>query len=169
MAQRTGCKVVPIAMYHTYKAKDIYFRAGNPMNLAEMEKRDALDALRNVMATMIYELMEEHAPVLKRAELSSDSRLAYIDERMREYICTKWSRDDWAMEITIYRDKTLPPTPEEVRESFDNVRLTTQNASILASILLRREEDKRYNLVKYMQENWKKGKTSIGAGRSFFV
>ncbi len=55
--------------------------------------------------------------------------------------------DAWTMEITIYRDKTLPPTPEKVRESFDNVKLTSQNASVLAPILVRREEDKKYNPV----------------------
>ena len=156
LAKRTGCKVVPIAMYHTYKGKDIYFRAGDPMDLAKMEKRAALDTLRNAMATMTYELMEAHAPVLKRAELSPEPRLDYIDERMREYLCTKWTRDDWAMEVTIYRDKMLPPTPEAVRASFDNVKITPQNAAILAPILARREEDKKYDLVKYMKENWKK-------------
>ena len=75
---------------------------------------------------------------------------------MREYLCTKWTRDDWEMEVTIYRDKLLPPTPEAVRASFDNVNITPQNAAILAPILARREEDKKYDLVKYMQENWKK-------------
>lgn len=129
LARRTGCKVVPIAMYHTYKAKDIYFRAGEPMDLAGMEKR---------------------------AELSPEPRLDYIDERMREYLCTKWTRDDWAMEVTIYRDKALPPPPEAVRASFDNVNITLQNAAILPPILARREEDKKYDLVKYMQRNWKK-------------
>ena len=105
---------------------------------------------------MYYELMEAHAPVLKRAELSPEPRLDYIDERMREYLCTKWTRDDWALEVTIYRDRMLPPTPEAVRASFDNVKITPQNAAILAPILARREEDKRYDLVKYMKENWKK-------------
>ena len=101
------------------------------------------------------ELMEKHATVLKRAALGSDPRLDYMDERMREYLCTKWTRDDWALEVTIYRDKQLPPTPEQVRASFDNVKITPQNAAILAPVLARWEEDKRYDLVKYMQKNWK--------------
>ena len=121
-----------------------------------MEKKEALDKLRDVMATMKYELMAEHSTVMKRAELGPEPRLDYIDERMREYLLTKWTRDDWAMEVTIYRDKELPPTPEAVRASFDNVKITPQNAAILAPILARREEDKRYDLVRYMQENWNK-------------
>lgn len=43
---------------------------------------------------MTYELMEDHSTVLKRAELGTDPRLDYIDERMREYLLTKWTRDD---------------------------------------------------------------------------
>ena len=121
-----------------------------------MEKKAALDNLRDAMASLIWGLMEDHATVLKRAELGPEPRLDYIDERMREYLCTKWTRDDWALEVTIYRDKTLPPTPEEVRASFDNVKITPQNVAIFAPILARREEDKRYDLVKYMQKNWNK-------------
>lgn len=131
-------------------------RAGEPIDLVGMEKREALDKLRDAMATLTWELMTDHATVLKRADLRPEPRLGYIDERMREYLCTKWTRDDWALEVTIYRDKTLPPTPEEVRASFDNVKLTPQNAGILAPILARREEDKKYDLVKYMQERWNK-------------
>lgn len=156
LAQRTGCKVVPVAMYQEYKKKDVWYRAGEPLDLTGMEKREALDKLRDVMATLTYELMADHATVLKRAELGPEPRLDYIDERMREYLCTKWTRDDWDIEVTIYRDKTLPPTPEQVRASFDNVKVTTKNAAIFAPILARREEDKKYDLVKYMQENWNK-------------
>ena len=157
LAQRTGCKVVPIAMHHEYKQKDIWYHAGEPMDLVGLDKREALDKLRDAIATLTWDLMEKHATTLKRAELGAEPRLDYIDERMREYLCTKWTRDDWALEVTIYRDKMLPPTPEEVRASFDNVKITPQNAAILAPILARREEDKKYDLISYMQKNWKRG------------
>lgn len=156
LAQRTGCRVVPIAIYQEYRSKDIYYQAGEPLDLAGMEKREALDTLRNAMATMLYSLIEKHAAVLSRAKLGPTPRLDFIDERMREYLCTRWTRDDWAMEVTIYRNKKLPPPPEMVRASFDHVKATAKNASILAPIFLRREEDKRYDLVRYMQRNWNK-------------
>ena len=156
LAQRTGRKVVPIAMHQEYGKKDVWYSAGEPLDLSDMEKREALTILRDSMATLTYELMAKHATVLKRAALGSDPRLDYMDERMHEYLCTKWTRDDWTLEVTIYRDKQLPPTPEQVRASFDNVKITPQNAAILAPVLARREEDKRYDLVKYMQKNWKR-------------
>lgn len=154
LAQRTGCKVVPVAMYQEYKKKDVWYRAGGPLDLTGMEKREALDLLRDVMATMTYELAEAHGTRLKRDELGPEPRLDFIDERMREYLCTNWTRDDWDMEVTIYRDKQLPPPPESVRASFDIVKVTAENAAILAPILARREEDKKYDLVSYMQRNW---------------
>ena len=49
---------------------------------------------------------------------------------------------------------TPEATPEQVRASFDNVKITPQNAAIFAPILARREEDKKSDLVSYMQKNW---------------
>jgi len=39
LAQRTGCKVVPVAMYQEYKKKDVWYRAGEPLDLLGMEKK----------------------------------------------------------------------------------------------------------------------------------
>lgn len=154
LAQRTGCKVVPVAMYHEYKSKNIYYRAGNPIDLCDMEKMAALEKLRDTLATMTYEMIEDHSTVIKRESLGQNPRLDFVDERMREYLCTKWTRDDWDMEITIYRDKRLSPSPEDMRASFDRVRATAENASIFAPIWTRRKEDKEYDLVQYMKKNW---------------
>ena len=154
LAQRTGCKVVPVAMYQEYKKKDVWYRAGEPMDLTGLDKRDALEKLRDAMATLLWDMMEEHATVLERAKLGLDPRLDYMDERMNEYLCTRWTRDDWAMEITIYRDRQLPPTPEDVRASLDRVNVTTRNAAILAPFLVLREQDKKYDLVGYIKKNW---------------
>ncbi len=156
LAQRTGCKVVPVAMYQEYGGKDVWYCAGDPLNIANMDKKAALDILRDVMATMLYDLMEKYGTRLNRAELSNDPRTDYMEERKNEYLCTKWTRDDFGMEITIYRDKELPPPPENVRASFDNVNVTAKNAAILAPILTRREEDKKYDLKEYMHKNWNK-------------
>lgn len=156
LAQRTKCKVVPIAMFHEFKSRDIYVKVGEPLELAELEKREALDMLRDSMATMFYDLMCAHSTKLKREDLGSDPRLDFMEKRKNEYLRLKWTRDDFGMEITCYRDHTLPPTPQQVRASFDNVVITPENAAILAPILLRREEDKKYDFVQYMHENWKK-------------
>lgn len=161
LSQRTGCKVVPIAMYQEYKKKDIWYHAGEPMDLVGMKKRDALNKLRDAMATLTWNLIVKHSTVLKREDLGLEPRLDYIDMRMQEYLLTKWTRDDWELEVTIYRDKTLPPTPDVVRASFDNVKITPQNAAILAPICVRREEDKKYNLVKYMQNNWRNAQRNM--------
>ena len=156
LAQRTGCKIVPVAMYQEYKQKDIWYQAGAPIDLVNMEKKEALSKLRDAMATMTWDLLANHAAVLKRAELGPEPRLSYMEERMQEYLCTKWTRDDWALEVTMYRDKALPPSPEEVRASFDQVKITPKNAGIFAPVLVRRKEDQKYDLVSYLKANWRK-------------
>lgn len=156
LAQRTGCKVVPVAMYQEYRKKDIWYRAGEPLELKDMDKKEALNLLRDAMATLTYEMIADHSSILKRSDIGEDPRLDYMNERMKEYLCTNWTRDDWNMEITIYRDKELSPTPEVVRASYDNVKVTAKNAAILVPIIAQREEDKKYDLVSYMQNNWNK-------------
>lgn len=154
LAKRTGCKVVPVAMYHDYLAKDVYVRYGEPLDLAGLEKKEALCNLRDAMASMTFQMMQEHAPQLKRSELYSDTHVSFMEKRKNEYLRTKWTRDDFEMEITCYRDKGLPPLPAEVRASLDNVKITNKNAKILAPILCRREEDLKYDFVQYMHEHW---------------
>lgn len=155
LAQRTGCEVVPVALYHEYKSKDVFYRAGAPLKLSDKDKKSALDELRDQMASLYYEMLLAHSSPLTRDALGTEPRLKYNEERMREYLCVHWTRDDWDMEITIYRDKTLPPTPEEVRASFDNVQLTAQNAAIMAPVLAERALDIRYDLVAYIKQNWR--------------
>lgn len=159
LAQRTGCEVVPVALYHEYKSKDVYYRAGDPLKLGGMDKKIALDELRDHMASLFYEMLIAHSTPLTRDALGTEPRLTYNKARMLEYLCTHWTRDDWDMEITIYRDKALPPSPEEVRASFDNVQLTAQNATIMAPILAEREKDLRYDLVRYIKQNWRNCRT----------
>lgn len=155
LAQRTGCEVVPVALYHEYKSKDVFYRAGDPLILSDKDKKPALDELRDQMASLYYEMLLAHSSPLTRNALGAEPRLLYNEERMREYLCVHWTRDDWGMEITIYRDKTFPPVPEEVRASFDNVQLTAQNAAIMAPVLAERALDLKYDLVTYIKQNWR--------------
>lgn len=155
LAQRTGCEVVPVALYHEYKSKDVFYRANDPLILSDKDKKTALDELRDQMASLYYEMLLAHSSPLTRNALGAEPRLLYNEERMREYLCVHWTRDDWGMEITIYRDKTFPPVPEEVRASFDNVQLTAQNAAIMAPVLAERALDLKYDLVTYIKQNWR--------------
>lgn len=156
LAQHTGAQVVPIAPFYEFGTKDIYMNVGEPIDLASYEdKNTALDVLRDALATMVYENFENHASCLKRSELGPDPRLAYMEQRRLEYLKNKWHRDVWAEELTVYR---TPAEREQwaVAESMDRITITKENASIMAPILVRREEEKKYDFLAYMQANWDK-------------
>ena len=78
-----------------------------------------------------------------------------MEERKKEYQKTKWTRDVWDEELTRYLDAD-DREYNAVQESMDNIVITKDNAKIMAPILIRRAENKKYDFKKYMHENWDK-------------
>lgn len=156
LACRTGCKVVPVAVFHEYNGKEIHMAYGEPMDLTQWEQSAALDELRDAMATMMYDMMEKYGTLLRRETLGPDPRMDYMIERKNEYLRTLWTRDSWSEEIAFFHDRNLPPPPEEIWASFDGVRVTPQNAPSIVPIQARSADYKKYDFVKFMQENWDK-------------
>ncbi len=155
--QATGKKVVPVSTYTTSELDKVYVRAGEPIEFNGMNKHEAIEMLRDKIATMHYEQIEEHSIPLTREYLSSrkDPRLDYMIQRREEYCHHPWYNDVWDEELTGFIDKS-EVSPEEVRASFDNVIITPQNASIMAPILLKREEDKKYDFKQFMKNTYNK-------------
>ena len=156
LARDTGAQVVPIAPFYEFGSRDIFMNVGDPIDLAAYEDKNmALEILRDTLATMVYENFEKHASRLKRSELGPDPRLAYMEQRRLEYLKNKWHRDVWVEELTVYR---TPAEREQqaVAESMDKIIITKENAFIMAPILVRREEEKKYDILAYMQANWNK-------------
>lgn len=151
----TKIDVVPISTFIDSGSKNIYLSASEPLSLYKYDKKEALKLLRDALATLRYNQMEKYASRIRRKDLPNDPRLEFMEERRKEYLKEKWTRDVWDEELTVYRDK-LAPTPEEVRESVDSINITTKNAGILGPVLVKRLEDKKYDFNKYMHENWQK-------------
>lgn len=146
--------VVPLSVFHEVGSDTIYFRAGEPINLFEYEKQEALQLLRDAMATMMFEQMEQHSTPLKRADLTGDIHLQYMEERKREYLRVKWRWDMWDDELTVYKDRRNP-LPADAWAFLDDVRPSAQNARIFAPLFAMREEHKKYNFKQYMHDHWK--------------
>lgn len=144
-------EVVPIVTFNDYGTDVIYIRAGEPMALWKYEKQEALAILRDAMATLVYEIMEAHTTMKKRTSLGSDPRMEHLKLRKGEYACQKWYEDVWDEELTYYPGHNIT-TPEKSREYVDNIHVDSHNAAILADVLLRREEDIRYDLKRYIRE-----------------
>lgn len=155
LAKSTGAQVVPISTFNEMGSDKIYIRVGDPIDLSKYEKKEALKELRDSLASMRYNQIEQHSTPIQRDELGNDSRMDFMEQRKNEYLRVKWTKDVWDEELTIYKDKEIP-TEEEVWSVIDNINLTKENAGILAPILVKRLENKKYDFKKYMHENWNK-------------
>ena len=142
---------MPFITFHDYGTENIYIRAGEPLALWHYAKQKALNVLRDAMSTIVYEIMEEHTKPICRAKLGADPRRDYMEIRKSVYACQKWYEDVWEEELTYYPGRGVT-TPAKAREYIDRVQVTVKNADILADVLRSREEDKRYELIRYLRE-----------------
>jgi len=155
LSKNTDTEVVPISTFYEFGSKNIYIKAGEPLALFKKDKKEALEQLRDCLATMKYEQIEKYSTPIIRKELGLDPRKDYMEERRQEYLKVKWTKDVWEEELRVYKNRNNP-TPAEVRETFDNVVITKENANIFAPILVKRMEDKKYDFKAYMHKNWDK-------------
>ncbi len=152
LSKELGVKVVPLISFNDIGTDTIYIRGGEPLDLSQYDKYEAMEFLRNVMSTIVYEIMEEHVPPIKRADLSVNSREDWMEIRKQVYDCQKWYEDVWEEEVTYYPGHGVT-IPKQAREFVDKVNVNSKNAHIFADMLVKREEDKKYDLIKYLQEN----------------
>lgn len=155
LSKTTGAKVVPIAPFYEPGSKEIYMNVGEPIDLGKYEdKEEALTVLRDNLATLLYENLENHATRVKRREMGSDPRMDYMEERRLEYMNTKWTKDVWEEELTQYFD-AKDREFIQINEDLSNLELNSNNA-YLAKDVLRRVKEKRYDFKEYMHQNWRK-------------
>lgn len=154
LSKELGIKVVPLITFNDIGTDAIYVRVGEPIDLSVYEKYEAMCVLRDVMSTIVFEIIEEHVKPIKRAELPDDSHEWWLEVRKAVYDCQRWSKDVWEEEVTYYPGHGVT-TPKKAREFVDKVNVNKNNAYIFSDMLIRREEDKKYDLVRYLQENMK--------------
>ena len=155
--EKTGKKVVPVSTHTTMDSDTVYVCFGKPLDFTGMTKYEARDLIREKVAEMHYEQIRQHSIPLTREYLDSrkDYHLDYMIQRRQEYCHHPWYDDVWDEELTGFTNKKIT-SPEEVRASLDNVKITPNNAYIFAPILLRRELDKKYDFKKFMKETYDK-------------
>ena len=153
LAKSTGLQVVPIAPLHEYGSKNIYMNVGEPLNLYDYySKEEAIEALRDTLATLLYDSICKHASHICRKDLGNEPRLAYMEERRKEYLNTKWTKDVWEEELTQYFDHKDREFIA-INEDLLKISLNSKNA-FLAKTISKCVKEKRYDFKKYMHENW---------------
>ncbi len=153
LSQDTGVSVVPIASFNQHGSDKIYMSFGDPIDMTNRRKKEALTSLRDSLATMVYYSMEEHTSPICRKSLTGDIRMKYMEERKQEYMRVKWTRDVWEEELTYYHDKENP-TWNEVYDFIKNAHIDNNNISILGPVLTKKLQEKKYDFKEYMKKNW---------------
>ena len=158
LAKRTGAKVVPIAPYYEFGSDKIYMNYGEPIDLASFEtKEEAMQTLRDIFSTMVYSNIEKHSTPITQQEINGDIHLKFMEERRLEYLKNTWTRDVWDEELTRYLTQE-EREERSVFESYDKINVNSQNAKILAPMLVKRYEKSKYDFNNYMHDNWNKSK-----------
>lgn len=154
LSKSTNLEVVPIAPFQEFGSEEIYMNVGKPIRLFEFDDKDrAMDYLRDVLGTMVYENIENHAPRVKRRELGYDPRRDFMEERRLEYLNIKWTKDVWDEELTQYFNASEREY-NSLQKSIDNMVISSKNTDILVPIIRRRAKENRYDFKEYMHQNW---------------
>lgn len=149
LASLTKAKVIPISAFNVDNT--IYIKTDNPLDLANKAKDEALVLLRDHLATLMWQHIEEHGHKFER--IFGDSHLNFMQERKNEYFKVKWSHDVFDEELTVYKDKRIS-YPEDVWKVFEQVEITKHNARFVFPI---KQEIKRcsiYNFKQYMHDTF---------------
>ncbi len=154
VAQRIGAEIVPISAFCEPDGKTIYFNAAAPITTDGKTKAQVLTELRDAMATMRFVSIEQHTEPVSRASLTGDIHEQHLATRCKEYMRVRWTREVWAEETSEYKDKEHP-SPDMVWSTFENVKLTPQNAKILVPIYEEVETINKYDFVRYMNAHWR--------------
>ncbi len=151
--RRTFAPIVPMASFREYGSKNIYITADAPLHFLNVTATEGTERLRNVLATLEYELWIHHASWLKRKSLPSNCRFQFMEERKYEYMKSHWLHDVWEEELT-NRKNGKRPSPQDIRATFDSVQITRDNYLAINPIRKQREEDLLYDFKRYMHNTW---------------
>ncbi len=152
LSKETGLEVVPIISYNDFGSNDIYIKASDPIELYNYEKYEGLTFLRDNMATSVFDMINNHAKMVKREDLPANSREYYMDVRKQIYAIQKWYNESWPEdEITYYKGHGIVEE-KDVYKNIKNVKITPQNAHILLPLLSRLKEEESYNLQDYCRK-----------------
>ena len=166
-SKECNVKVVPMATYNEIGTDDVFVRMGDPIDLSIYNKYEASNILRDQMATLYYNMLEEHNKYIKREDLTEwmlaaieheykrlklnksvdeldkqDMRALYMEMRRTMYLPQKWYDVDWNEEITYYPGHNNV-RPDIVNASFDSVKLTKNNYHLVADFQKKSEENKK--------------------------
>lgn len=159
-----GVEVVPVGLYLVREEKKIYVRYGEPLSLNKMDEMSANEVIRDTLASIHFKQMSKHSVPIETIEVEGygkthnlpyNQHTYYMNQVGNEYWGQYWSKPFAKEEIGVRAKKTSDEA--DVYSFVDN--LSRENlirlSKYLSEPMLRRyERDERYNIVKYIDENY---------------
>ena len=121
------------------------------LDLSKYEKDEALDILRDAMASMMFEEIKEHSIPIERSKLIGDHHMEHLETRRQEYLKNKWTGVDKIIdELVVYKDKNTI-TYEDILRSLEKVEVTKENARVIAPLQEEIQNIDKYNFKRYVK------------------
>ncbi len=155
VAKATGVEIVPMVSFNEFGSDNIYIRGGQPIDISKLDIYEACDIVRDSMATMLFNIIEQHTKKATKSDFGPDPRRYWMDVRKQIYECQEWYSQTWAEEEVKQYHGHGVTTSEEVWRPLENVEITKNNAHLVLPVLLEREKEKKYNLIDYLTANVK--------------
>lgn len=146
-------EVVPTASLKEFNGDTIYLKYGNPIALYKYPEKEALIMFRDQLATLKYELTEKYMRPFVREEWGDDPRLTWMQKQKEEVLRMDWKDEDWDIEYVSYKPKDLV-TDEDIIKDLEKVKLTVDNAKVMAPVKVKSLENQKYDYISYLKKTW---------------
>jgi len=121
VAQETDAQIIPVNLDYNRETKECRVTFGEPILPDNYRtKKEQIDELRDIMATMRWKSMEKQ-PIVKRTDLDKEKARAELKQVLKEYPLLDAEYEN----SIIFKPN---PTPEEVFESIKNLEIRKENA-----------------------------------------
>ena len=155
LSVENNVEVVPVSVFKETESDHIYVNYGKPIKLYKKEKNEALQVLRDNLATMYYNQIVKYSTPYKRETIKKDPHIKYMNDRMYEYSKAKWrSNYCWDEELFDYKQNDVDL--EDVWKDIDKVTITRKNFHIFKDVIKDLKIRKKYNFRDYMNKNYRK-------------
>lgn len=121
VAQKTNAQIIPVNLDYNRETKECRVTFSEPILPDNYKsKKEQIDELRDIMATMRWESMERN-PIVKRSEVNTTILREELKKVLQEYPLL----DPEYENSIIFKPN---PTPDEVFESIRNLEMKKENA-----------------------------------------
>lgn len=165
-AKEKNVEIVPVSLYLVREEKKIYVRYGQPMNLNSYDEVKANEIIRDTLASMHFKQMTKHSVPIETMwiggvgrthNLPYDQHTYYMEQIAQEYWGQYWSRPFAKEEVGVRPKKTVDEADVySFVDSLSREKLLELSKYLAEPMVRRYERDERYNIVKYIDENYER-------------